>query len=174
MTKSSSGWFKLLFILMSVVYIIAGFSFIMNPGISSLMLTSFIGWLAIVYGIMMIVSYFMSAHFKSVFALIMGIVVLVVGIVIVSNLFNAANVMGVVVGIAFLVAGCYKTYQSFQLKSFGFSSWWAVLISGICGLIIGCLMVFNPSVSGQLLAIYVGTNFLITGASDLVLAITLL
>lgn len=174
MNTKSSGWFKVLYILMAILYILAGITFMADPFGGQYTLVMVFASICLVYGIMMIVSYFMSVHYKSVWALVLGFVMIVVGIVCFMNPTNSAQFIGICAGIGFLVAGAYKTFQSFKLKDFGLSTWWAVLISGICSLVIGCLMLFNIHEAGALFAMYIGVDLLVTGISDLVLGFMLI
>ncbi|MCF0245234.1 MAG: DUF308 domain-containing protein [Ileibacterium sp.] len=170
--NKSLGWVKILYILMAVLYIIAGITFFVNPITSEVVLGTFIGAMMVVYGIMMVVAYFTASNFKSVWALLLGIALIVLGLVVWTNLFDSMNVIGVFVGIAFLFSGAYKTYASFQFKDLGLPGWVWILITGIATLIVGGIMVFNPSVSGGYFTILVGASFLTDGIADLILGLT--
>lgn len=174
MTKQSTGWFKVLYIIMAILFVIAGFTFMMYPALESLYLGMFIGCMAIAYGVVMVIAYFMATQFKSIWALIMGIVLIVLGFIMTSHPAKTSQIFGVVLGIGLLISGAYKTYHSFELKNFGWSYWWLSLISGICSLIIGCVICFNIGDAGAYLAIWIGADFVVTGINDLVLAFTVL
>lgn len=168
MSKSTSGWARVLYILLAILYIIAGIYFFTNPVLGEYVLGNFIAAMMLVYGIMMVIAYFTATSFKSIWTLILGILMIVLGIVIFSNVFNSMNVLGVIIGIGFVCAGAFRIYQSFQFKDFGLSTWWLMLILGILTLIVGGILIFNPSTSGGYFAILVGSSFLVNGISDLI------
>lgn len=174
MSKSSLGWVKVLYVLLAILYIITGLYALFNPVAFELTLGLFIGCMMIAYGVMMVIAYFMAAHFKSVWTLILGILLVVLGFVVASNLFESMNVIGIIAGIAFICSGAFKIYQSFQVKDLGIKSWWLVLILGICTLIVGGIMAFDPAASGAYFAIWVGCSFLVDGIDDLILAFSLM
>ncbi|MEY8381156.1 HdeD family acid-resistance protein [Ileibacterium valens] len=171
MSKSSFGWAKVLYILLAILYIITGIYFFTSPVLAEYVLGNFIGAMMLVYGVIMIIAYFMSSTFKSIWTLILGILMVVLGIVIFANVFDTMNVLGVIMGIGFICAGAFRIYQGFQVKDMGLSQWWMLLILGILTLIVGCILTFNPSVSGGYFTIWVGSSFLVNGISDLCTAL---
>ncbi len=171
MSKSSLGWARVLYVLLAVLYIITGIYFFTSPVLAEYVLGNFIGAMMLVYGIMMIIAYFTATSFKSIWTLVLGILMVVLGIVIFSNVFDTMNVLGVIVGVGFIAVGAFRTYMSFQLKDAGLSTWWLILVLGILTLIVGCILVFNPSASGGYFTILVGSSFLVNGISDLCTAL---
>lgn len=171
MTNKSFGWARILFILVAILYIICGIMMLSNPVEGMVSLGLFVGSLLIAYGIMLAISYFMSTYFKTIWTLILGVLMIVLGFIVCGNLIDSVNVMGVLVGIGFLCAGVFRVYQSFQLKDLGVSAWWAMLILGILDAAVGLIMAFHVGMSGYYLGIYVGATFLCNGISDLVAAI---
>lgn len=171
MSKSSFGWARVLFILVAILYIICGIMMLNNPVEGIAAVGIFVGSLLLAYGAMLVISYFMSTYFKSIWALILGILMIALGFVVCGHLISSVNVMGVLFGIGFLCAGVFRAYQSFQLKDLGMSTWWLVLIMGILDAIVGAIMAFHVGMSGYYLAIYVGATFLVNGISDLITAL---
>lgn len=169
MTKSSWGWYRILFVILAVLYICSGCALIMNPAFFAPSMIMMIGWLAIIYGAILLTSYFMEANFKSSFTLITAIILIIIGILIVCNLFEASVALGVVAAIGFLVVGAFKLYQAFFLKDMGVTTWWSVLLLAACNIIIGLIMMFNLKDSGTLITVLIGTNLLVNGVSDLML-----
>ncbi len=172
MSKSEWGWFRVLFIILSIAYIFAGIMLMMYPQMFAGTMIYMIGFMAIFYGIMLIGSYLMATNFKSSFTLITGIILVIVGILISTNIFEASIALGVVAAIGFMVVGAFKVYQAFFLKDLGVSSWWTVLILAACNLIIGLIMIFNLNDSGTLITLLIGSNLLVNGVSDLMLSFT--
>lgn len=169
MNSKSFGWYRILYIVLAVLYIFAGIMLVANPQLFAGSMIYMIGLLAIVYGIILVASYFMAVNFKSSFTLITGIILIVVGILIACNIFEASIALGVVAAIGFLALGVFKIYQAFFVKKLGVSTWWTVLLLAACNLIIGIIMICNLNDSGTLITILIGTNLLVNGVSDLML-----
>lgn len=171
MSKASWGWYRVLFVILAVLYIFAGFMLIAYPQMFAGSMIYMIGWLGIFYGIILLASYFMATNFKSVITLVFGVVLIVLGILTISNVFEASIAMGVVVAIYFIAVGVFKIYQAVFVKNLGVSSWWTVLILAACNIIIGLIMIFNLRDSGTLITVLIGTNLIVNGVSDLMLGI---
>lgn len=169
MDSKSSGWYRILFIILAVLYIFAGITLIMNPTLFAGSMIYMIGLLAIFYGVILVVSYFLATNFKNIFTLIVGIVLVILGILISTHLFEASVALGVVAAIAFIAIGAFKMYQAFVVKELGVSSWWTILILALCNLVVGLIMIFNLNDSGTLITVLIGTNLLVNGFSDLML-----
>ncbi len=170
MSKTDWGWFRVLYVILAILYIFAGIMLITYPQMFAGSMIAMIGWLAIIYGIMLVASYFMATNFKSGFTLVTGIILILVGILIVCNLFEASVALGIVAAIGFLAVGVFKIYQAVFVKEMGISTWWTVLILAICNIAIGLIMMFNLNDSGTLITILIGTNLLVNGFSDMMLA----
>ncbi len=171
MTKSEWGWFRVLYAIMAVLFIIAGIMLLMNPAFYAPFMIYMIGFMAIFYGAMLVIAYFMATNFKSVFTLITGILMIIAGIMTVSNVFSSSIALGAVIGIGLMVVGIFKIYQAFFVKKLGVSSWWTVLILAACNIILSIIMLCNLGDAGTLITILIGTNLLVNGVSDLMLSI---
>ena len=143
------------------------------PGLNTPTLGMVLGAMFVGYGIVEIISYFSSGAFRSIFrySLIMGIVLIVLGIVMFTNLVGTMNFLGILLGVVLLIGAGLRIWFSFEAKAIGVSSWWAILILGILQLVVACMFLFNPSQSGELLTVYVGALFLSQGLMDLSIGI---
>lgn len=169
MSKSSFGWYRILYIVLAILYIFTGAMLVIYPNLFAGSMITMIGCLCIVYGAILIGSYFMATVFKSGFTLVTGGLLLLLGILIVCNLFEASIALGVVTAIGFICVGVFKMYQSFFIKNLGISSWWSILVLGICNLIVGLILIFHLNDSAALLTVLIGTNLIVNGLSDLML-----
>lgn len=172
MSSKSFGWYRVLLIVLSILYIFGGILIMMNPSWYAGPLVYMIGVMMLLYGCMMVAAYFMANSFKSIFTLLLGIALIILGILCCTNLWEASIAMGVLCGIGFTLAGAFKVYQSFMIKDFGVPGWWLVLVLGICNLIVGIIMLCNLGASGELISILIGCSLLTNGVSDLMLAFT--
>ncbi|UNT97241.1 HdeD family acid-resistance protein [Allobaculum mucilyticum] len=172
MSKSDFGWYRILFIILAILYIISGFMLIAYPSLFAGSMIYMIGFLCILYGCILVASYFMAVNFKSGFTLVTGGLLILAGVLISTNIFSASIALGVVTAIGFMLVGTFKIYQSIFVKNLGISSWWTVLVLGICNLIIGLILIFNLNDSGALITVLIGTNLIVNGVSDLMLGFT--
>lgn len=171
MSKSSWGWYRILYIVLAVLYIFAGATLALHPRILAEAMFNMMGWLGVIYGVVLLVSYFMESNFKSVWTLISAIVLIVLGFIIIFNPFQSMIIMGALFAVGFIGVGVFKIYQAFFVKDLGVSSWWWVLLLAACNIIVGLIMMFNLGQSGALITMWVGINLLVNGASDLALGI---
>ncbi len=169
MTSKSFGWYRILFIVLAVLFIFSGIMLTVYPELFAGSMIYMIGILAVVYGGILVASYFMASNFKSPITLIAGGVLILIGLLISFNLFEASIALGVIAAIGFLVVGAFKIYQSMFVKNLGISSWWMVLILGVCNVVIGLILIFNLNQSAALLTILIGVNLIVNGVSDLML-----
>ena len=170
--KQSLGWVKALYIIMAILQIIAGIVFFMNPFSSEIILGTFIGSLMIVVGGMTVISFFTVENLKSIWTILLGILMIALGFIIWNNLFDAMNIIGIFAGVGFLFSGVYKIVMSFKVKDLGISGWILILIGGIATCIVGGIMAFNPAISGTYFTIMIGATFLADGIADLMLGLT--
>ena len=169
--KQSLGWVKALYIIMAILQIIAGIVFFMNPFTSEVVLGTFIGALMVVVGAMTVIAFFTVENLKSIWTILLGILMVALGFVIWNNLFDAMNIIGIFAGVGFLFSGVYKCVMSFKVKELGISGWLLILIGGIATCIVGGIMAFNPAISGTYFTIMIGATFLADGIADLMLGL---
>jgi uncharacterized membrane protein HdeD (DUF308 family) len=67
-----------------------------------------------------------------------------------------------------LVESIFVAIHSFDYKKFGFPYWWALLLIGIVGVVLGVLGLRNPDVSAVTLSTLIGTAILLVGVGYLV------
>lgn len=168
--KKSTGWI----IALSIVLIILGIVSIVAPGFASVFFTSFMGWIALISGIVMIVQSFVSKPVRGFWLnLIVGILYAIAGVYILFNLGAAVLALTFAFGILFIVEGVYTIIMAFTNKA-GHSMSWLVALNGIITLILG-IMVLNrfPFSAIWLIGLYVGISLLMSGISLLASALAI-
>ncbi len=173
MTSNLTAGTRIGYILMGIISCVAGVWMFLYHGLNTPTLGMVLCAMFVGYGIVEIISYFSSGAFRSIFrySLIMGIVLIVLGIVMFTNLVGTMNFLGILLGVVLLIGAGLRIWFSFEAKAIGVSSWWAILIMGILQLVVACMFLFNPSQSGELLTVYVGALFLSQGLMDLSIGI---
>ncbi len=168
--RKSTGWV----IALSILLIILGILSIILPAFASAFFTSFMGWIALISGIVMIVQSFMSKPVRGFWLnLIVGIFYAIAGVYILSNLAAAVLALTLAFGILFVAEGIYTIIMAFTNKA-GHSMSWLVALNGVITLILG-IMVLNrfPFSAIWLIGLYVGISLLMSGISLLVSALAI-
>ena len=160
---------KIGYIVVSVLFCIAGILFIALPEISTKIVGIEIGIAAIVFGIVKLIGYFSKDLYRLAFQfdLEFGILMVVLGTIV---LFNPKNVMAVIAaafGIAILFDGLFKIRIALDSKRFGIKDWWLILSLAIIAGIIGVALIFDSAFGAGVLTILMGVSFLSEGILNL-------
>lgn len=160
---------KIGYIVVSVLFCIAGILFIALPEISTKIVGIEIGIVAIVFGIVKLIGYFSKDLYRLAFQfdLEFGILMVVLGTIV---LFNPKNVMAFIAaafGIAILFDGLFKIRIALDSKRFGIKDWWLILSLAIIAGIIGVALIFDSAFGAGVLTILMGVSFLSEGILNL-------
>lgn len=156
----------------SILLLIAGVAAILMPVVTTLATTFFLGWVFLIVGIVRIVKAFQSKPIRGFWlSLLVGILYVIAGISILSNLLAGAITLTVLLGIIFIVEGIIEIVSSFQART-GQHLSWLVLADGIITLILGILILnLSPVTSLGVIGLYVGISFLFSGGSLLAISL---
>ena len=160
---------KIGYIVVSVLFCIAGILFIVLPEISTKIVGIEIGIAAIVFGIVKLIGYFSKDLYRLAFQfdLEFGILMVVLGTIV---LFHPKNVMAFIAaafGIAILFDGLFKIRIALDSKRFGIKDWWLILSLAIIAGIIGVALIFDSAFGAGVLTILMGVSFLSEGILNL-------
>lgn len=160
---------KIGYIVVSVLFCIAGILFIALPEISTKIVGIEIGIAAIVFGIVKLIGYFSKDLYRLAFQfdLEFGIMMVVLGTIV---LFHPKNVMAFIAaafGIAILFDGLFKIRIALDSKRFGIKDWWLILSLAIIAGIIGVALIFDSAFGAGVLTILMGVSFLSEGILNL-------
>ena len=160
---------KIGYIVVSVLFCIAGILFIALPDISAEIVGIEIGIAAIVFGIVKLIGYFSKDLYRLAFQfdLEFGIMMVVLGTIV---LFHPKNVMAFIAaafGIAILFDGLFKIRIALDSKRFGIKDWWLILSLAIIAGIIGVALIFDSAFGAGVLTILIGVSFLSEGILNL-------
>ena len=160
---------KIGYIVVSVLFCIAGILFIALPEISTKIVGIEIGIAAIVFGIVKLIGYFSKDLYRLAFQfdLEFGILMVVLGTIV---LFHPKNVMAFIsaaFGIAILFDGLFKIRIALDSKRFGIKDWWLILSLAIIAGIIGVALIFDSAFGSGVLTILMGVSFLSEGILNL-------
>lgn len=161
--RSRTGWD----IVWAILLIIAGLVVLGNAVIATAVSVLFLGWLALIGGIVGLVAGLFRIG-KGGFwpGIISGALLLVLGIVILRNPEASAVTLTLLAGTLFLMGGVLRLVAAFQIDQ----NRWIMVFSGLVSLFLGGLVVFNLfEATFVLLGVLIGVQALVDGITLLVL-----
>ena len=160
---------KIGYIVMSVMFCIAGALFIALPDISITMIGISMGIAMIVFGIVKLVGYFSRDLFRLAFQfdLELGILLLVLGLIVLIRPDDLMTFICIALGISILTDGLFKVQIALDSKRFGIKSWWVILALAVVVGTIGVFLIFRSAKSAQFLTVLLGVSILAEGILNL-------
>ena len=160
---------KIGYIVMSVMFCIAGALFIALPDISITMIGISMGIAMIVFGIVKLVGYFSRDLFRLAFQfdLELGILLLVLGLIVLIRPDDLMTFICIALGISILTDGLFKVQIALDSKRFGIKSWWVILALAVVAGTIGVFLIFRSAKSAQFLTVLLGVSILAEGILNL-------
>ena len=160
---------KIGYIVMSVMFCIAGALFIALPDISITMIGISMGIAMIVFGIVKLVGYFSRDLFRLAFQfdLELGILLLVLGLIVLIRPDDLMTFICITLGISILTDGLFKVQIALDSKRFGIKSWWVILALAVVAGTIGVFLIFRSAKSAQFLTVLLGVSILAEGILNL-------
>ena len=160
---------KIGYIVVSVLFCIAGILFIALPEISTKIVGIEIGIAAIVFGIVKLIGYFSKDLYRLAFQfdLEFGILMVVLGTIVLFHPKNAMAFIAAAFGIAILFDGLFKIRIALDSKRFGIKDWWLILSLAIIAGIIGVALIFDSAFGAGVLTVLMGVSFLSEGILNL-------
>src|SRR5512139_1191041 len=101
-----------------------------------------------------------------------GVVAVIFGVVAFTRPEQALQTLVLVFGAYALVDGIFAVIAGIAARGY-FDRWWAVLLEGMVGIVIGLLTFFWPNVTALVLVYFIAAWALITGIFEIVAAIQL-
>ena len=157
----SRSWKALMFV--GVAAIVLGCIAILVPAVASVGTAIFIGWLLLLVGIVLVAAAF-SAHSVGPFALRMlwAVLTVIVGLWLIVEPHNGTLTLTLVLGIYFLLMGLTRILVAFMGRGTPNAGWLG--LSGVCGLIVGILVLVEfPSSADWAIGLLVGIDLIFAG-----------
>lgn len=167
--RQNSGWFIALGILMMVL----GIAAIVEPFIATIAVARVLSWTFLIAGVVRIVHAIQSRQQRGFWpSLIIGILYVIAGFLLLSNLLGAALSITLAFGWVIFAQGILEVIAAFRLRPEPHWGW--TLFSGIVAIILGILILQQwPLGAAWLLGLYVGFSLLCTGLTMLVLPLAI-
>jgi uncharacterized membrane protein HdeD (DUF308 family) len=160
---AASTWQATLFI--GVVTLILGLIVSFNPSGSLNVIAVLLGILMILSGIFHLIRIFDSAERHRVWLGIAGLLYIVIGVVLIRHLHLTLAVIGLFVGLTWIVQGLVSLVAGLSGGSREGHGWW--IFFGIVSLIAGIVVVSTPVSSLTVLAVLLGIWFIVMGLFEI-------
>ena len=163
------------YILMSVLFCIAGIFMMIKPDISAQAIGLFAGLSMIVFGVIKRSGNFSQDLFRLAFQydLQFGILLVILGVI---TLFNPGDVMSFVSitgGVCVIINCLFKISISLEAKKFGIREWWITVLFSCAAGIMGILLVGRPAEAMNIMVTITGMAFLLEGLLNISVALSL-
>jgi uncharacterized membrane protein HdeD (DUF308 family) len=161
------GWFLAL----GIVLILAGLAAIAFPLVGSIVAKTFLGWLFLIGGVMMIVHAFQAPGWKGfLWELLIGVLYVVAGGYLAFFPLTGLLTLTVLIAALFIAEGIFESIMAFRVRPH--EGWIWLLLSGIAALAVGVIIAMGlPESSIWALGLLVGINLLFSGWSYIFLAL---
>jgi uncharacterized membrane protein HdeD (DUF308 family) len=146
-----------------IALIVLGMVAIIAPGIATLFVTTFLGWLFIISAVAeFYLAFQVHGGWRIAGAVLTGLISLMAGVWLLINPAAGAAALTLLLAAYFVATGVVKAVAAFQLRGVGGSGW--TFFSAACSVILG-LLVFNgwPGTAIWLLGLIVGIDLLFYG-----------
>lgn len=160
---------KIGYIVMSVVFCIAGILCIAKPDVSAKAIGLFTGTAMIIFGAVKLVGYFSKDLYRLAFQFDLGsgILLLVLGLILLTNPEGLMRFLCTVLGIFVLTDSLFKMQTALDSKRFGIKNWWLIMAMSMLGGLAGLFLVICSASGAQLLTALLGVSLLAEGILNL-------
>jgi uncharacterized membrane protein HdeD (DUF308 family) len=162
---AASAWQATLFL--GVATVILGLIVAFHPSGSLNVIAVLLGILMIISGIFNLIRVFDAAEQHRVWLGIAGLLYVVIGVVLIRHLNLTVAVIGLIVGLTWIVSGLSALFGGVVGSREG-RGWW--IFFGIVSLIAGIVVVSDPISSVTVLAVLLGIWFIVMGLFEVIAA----
>lgn len=166
MLKSTKLWLGI----SGVLLVALGIMCICEPAATLFATAWTIGCFTLLSGIFQLIFTFKTQKFlpNSASRMLSAILEIIIGIIFLCNNLFVAATLPVIFVIWIIVESIFVAVYSFDFKKVGFPYWWALLLFGVAGVVLGVLGLHNPDVSAVTLSTFIGIAILLIGVGYLV------
>lgn len=152
-----------------ILLIALGVICIIKPNITLLSAAWILGLLTLFTGISKMIFVFRTQSFmpNSGSRILIALLEIFFGFFLLSNILGTAVSLPVVFALWVIIEGVSAAVQSFDYKKVGFSYWWAILLLGIVGAVLGFMGLKNLDVTANVLTTLIGIAIILTGLAHI-------
>ena len=153
-------------VIIGVVTLILGIIVSFHPGGSLNVLAVLLGVLLVIAGVFDLVRVFDRSEPHRVWLGIAGLLLVVIGVVLIRHLNLTVALVGLVIGITWIVQGLAELADAFSGGPGERRGWW--IFFGLISLVAGIVVVAVPTTSVTVLAVLAGIWFIVMGLVEIV------
>lgn len=159
--------------ILAVISLVGGVLALLNPFAATLAATLMAGWAFALLGVLQIIQAFQVQGWGGfIWALLFGILTLVVGGSLIFNPLAGMVSLTLLVAVLFLATGVVKLFYAFSLRPV--TGWGWVLLSGVVSVVLGAMILTDmPWSVGNILGILLGIELISNGVLFLFVALGL-
>ena len=152
-----------------ILLIALGVYFIINPNVTLVSAAWVLGFLTLFTGISKLVFTFRTQAFmpNSGTRMLMGLLDVFFGCFFLFNLFGTAISLPFVFAIWVIIEGVSIFVASFDYKKVGFPYWWALMLLGIVGVVLGILGLRNMDITAVTLSVLISISVILFGVAHI-------
>lgn len=157
------------FIIMAIVFIVAGIILVAWPDVTTKIVCYGIGGAISIYGLLHLIAYFTKYKTVGYFQLdlLIGLLAAGVGLFMLFKSDVVISILPVILGITLFIESIIKLQRAMELKKAGYEGWrWILIIAGIT-VLLAVLLFFNPFEATSAMAIFIGICMIYNGISEL-------
>jgi len=162
--SAATGWQAMVFV--GVVTVLLGLIIALHPGGSLNVLAVLLGVLLVIAGVFDLVRVFDRSEPHRVWLGIAGLLLVVIGVVLIRHLNLTVALVGLVIGITWIVQGLAELADAFSGGPGERRGWW--IFFGLISLVAGIVVVAVPTTSVTVLAVLAGIWFIVMGLVEIV------
>jgi uncharacterized membrane protein HdeD (DUF308 family) len=162
--SAATGWQAM--VVAGVVTVILGLIVALHPSGSLNVLAVLLGVLLVISGIFDWVRVFDSSEPHRAWLGIAGLLLVVIGVVLIRHLNLTVALVGLVIGLTWIVQGLAALVTAFSGEPGERRGWW--IFFGLISLVAGIVVVAVPTTSVTVLAVLVGIWFIVTGLMQII------
>ena len=153
-------------LIVGIVTLILGLIVAFHPSTSLNVIAVLIGVLLVIAGLFHLVRMFSGGESHRIWLGISGLLLIVLGVILIRHLHLTVALMGLLIGIAWIVQGLSGLAAGFSLPAGEGRGWW--IFFGIVSLIGGIVVTAFPTNSVTVLAVLAGIWFIIQGILEII------
>jgi uncharacterized membrane protein HdeD (DUF308 family) len=152
-----------------ILLIALGVYFIIRPDITLVSAAYVLGMLTLFTGIFKLIFTFRTQAFmpNSGTRMLMGLLDVFFGCFFLFNLFGTAISLPFVFAIWVIIEGVSIFVASFDYKKVGFPYWWALMLLGIVGVVLGILGLMNMDITAVTLSVLISISVILFGLAHI-------
>jgi uncharacterized membrane protein HdeD (DUF308 family) len=162
-----------LFLAQGVIMLILGILAVIWPGISTIAIDVYVGWLFLLSGIIGLFTMFLARNVQAfLWMLLTAALSLFVGVILLYHPAEGAVSLTLVLTAFFIVEGIFQIAGALAYRDVFPSQWGWMLVSGIADLILAALIIVGwPGTATWALGLIVGVNLITSGAAIVMVAL---